>query len=403
MPRRELIAGPNFSGRSAALMALLRDRKFAPESFYIGPYSEAALSGLSSTIADEIELYGAMEMGLARAPFSLLDVAAFSEREPQTLSGGEQVLLALHCFSLSGYQALAIDTALEQLDQANRDAALDYLDPRRRLIESVALIDNRLPPPVPGWSCRERAAAATDFACDPRRVVADLPRHQAPAIAIRGLGFAYRHGQDIFHAVDLSLEGGAAYRLAGPNGAGKTTLLKLLVGVLVPGAGELLLGGEPYRPWRQGNRAIALATQNPDHQWCGATLRDDLTRRRSAFARWADTGLLADTRMEALAAALGIHSLDARLYELPLAARKRLSWLWPLSGALPWVMFDEPSIGQDLATRAQLAEAIGRLTTLGYGVLFVTHDDDFASRIPHHVLAIGEKQVKALPSTEKEG
>jgi len=395
MRRRELITGPNFSGRSDALMALLRDGAFASESFYIGPYSEAALSGLSSTIADEIELYGAMKTSCRRPPFSLIDVAAFSQREPQTLSGGEQVLLALHCFSLSGYRALAVDTALEQLDQANRDAALDYLDPRRQLVDSVALIDNRLPPPIRGWRCTERPAGATDLACDPRRVVADLPLRQAPAITIRGLTFAYRHGRDIFRDVDLTLDGGAAYRLAGPNGAGKTTLLKLLVGVLAPSAGELLLGAEPYRPWRQGNRAIALATQNPDHQWCGATLRDDLSRRRAAFARWVDAALLADARMEALAAALGVHSLDARLYELPLAARKRLSWLWPLSGALPWVMLDEPSIGQDLATRTQLAAAIGRLTELGHGVLFVTHDDDFASRIPHQVLAIGDAQVKA--------
>jgi len=396
MARRELISGPNFSGRSAALMALLHGGTFAPESFYIGPYSEAALSGLSSTIADEIELYGAMPASLKRVPFSLLDVAAFSTREPQTLSGGEQVLLALHCFSLSGYQALAIDTALEQLDQGNRDAALDYLDPRRRLVDNVVLIDNRLPPPLSGWKSSERTADTADFACDPRRVVATLPRHQAPAIAIRGLNFAYRDGHEIFRAVDLALDGGAAYRLAGPNGAGKTTLLKLLVGVLAPKAGEFTFGSEAYRPWRQGNRAIALATQNPDHQWCGASLRDDLARRRAAFAPWVDPALLADARMEELAAALGIHSLDAHLYELPLAARKRLSWLWPLSGALPWVMFDEPSIGQDFATRAQLAAAIGQLTTLGYGVLFVTHDDDFANRIPHHVLAIGDAQVKAL-------
>ena len=59
MARRELISGPNFSGRSGALMALLHDGALAPESFYIGPYSEAALSGLTSTIADEIDVYRA--------------------------------------------------------------------------------------------------------------------------------------------------------------------------------------------------------------------------------------------------------------------------------------------------------------------------------------------------------
>jgi len=165
--------------------------------------------------------------------------------------------------------------------------------------------------------------------------------------------------------------------------------------VLAPNAGELRLGGARYRPWRSGNRAIALSTQNPDHQWCGATLHDDTARRRAAFARHADPAELSDDHVARLAAALGVHSLDAHLYELPLAARKRLSWLWPLSGALPWVMLDEPSIGQDFATRVRLAAAITHLTAVGHGVLFVTHDDDFAARIPHRVLAIGDMQIRS--------
>ena len=395
MVRRELISGPNFSGRSGALMALLRDGKFAAETFYIGPYSEGALSGLTSTIADEIEIYRAKPARSGRAAFSPLGFAALGRREPQTLSGGEQILLALHCFSLSPYEAIAIDSALEQLDPVHRNAALDYLAPREEAVANVVLIDNRLPSSLAGWTCGVRTADTAAFDCDPRRLVDDLLPQQAPAIAVSGLHFGYRDGKSIFHAVDLTLEGGQVYRVAGPNGAGKTTLLKLLVGVLVPGSGTFTLGGEPYRPWRQGNRAIALATQNPDHQWCGATLRDDLARRRSALGRYVRHDHVSDARMARLAAAVGIQSLDTHLYELPLTARKRLSWLWPLSGALPWAVFDEPSIGQDLNTRIRLAAAIARLAALGYGVLFVTHDDDFAGRIPHRVLAIGDMQVKA--------
>ena len=394
MARRELFSGLNFSGRSAAMLALLRDGSFARECFYIGPYAEAALSGLSATIADEIEIYRAKPASLGHTAFAPIDFAPIARREPQTLSGGEQVLLALHCFSLSSYAALGIYTALEQLDRANRDAALDYLDPRKDFAGNVALIDNRLPPPQVGWHTIDLPAGATDLDCDPRRVVADLARQTAPAITVSDLGFRYARGRQIFQDVSLSLEGGNAYRLAGPNGAGKTTLLKLLVGVLAPSAGKLTLGGARYWPWRHGNRAIALATQNPDHQWCGATLADDLARRRSAFARHARVGSLAKGRLAKLAQLLGAPSLDAHLYELPLAARKRLSWLWPLAGALPWVMLDEPSIGQDVNTRSRLAAAIVRLTALGYGVLFVTHDDDFADRIPHRVLAIGDATIR---------
>jgi energy-coupling factor transporter ATP-binding protein EcfA2 len=78
---------------------------------------------------------------------------------------------------------------------------------------------------------------------------------------------------------------------------------------------------------------------------------------------------------------------------LPLVARKRLSWLWALSGALPWIMLDEPTIGQDRATRAALAATIDRLATLGYGVVFITHDDDFASAISHRILRVADETI----------
>jgi DNA repair exonuclease SbcCD ATPase subunit len=67
--------------------------------------------------------------------------------------------------------------------------------------------------------------------------------------------------------------------------------------------------------------------------------------------------------------------------------------LWPLAGALPWIVLDEPSIGQDFDTRTRLASAIGGLTALGHGIVFVTHDDEFAARIPHRVLTIGNLQI----------
>ncbi len=207
---------------------------------------------------------------------------------------------------------------------------------------------------------------------------------------MQDLSFRYPGGRDIFRDVDLLLEPGHAYRLTGPNGTGKTTLFKLLAGVLSPTAGALTLDGAAYAPWRSGNRIFALATQNPDHQWCGATLAEDLARRRAALARHS-IRLPSDDELAKLAACLGVRSMDQHLYELPLVARKRLSWLWPLAGAMPWIMLDEPTLGQDRATRAALADAIGRLTAQGYGVVFVTHDDEFAARIDAPGAAAGER------------
>jgi energy-coupling factor transporter ATP-binding protein EcfA2 len=380
----EFFNGPNFSGRSAALMTRLA--ALAPgNAFFIGPYAEAALSGLSSTVADEIVIYRAPEQ--PRQEFAPLDFATLSARKPPTLSGGEQVLLALHCFSLSGYPAIGIDTALEQLDPANRESALAFLQGR-----NAVLADNRLEN-LAGWSVHELAGTATDL-CDLLDGIGNLPSRRAPTIGIENLSFGYPSGRKIFSNINIMIEP-QAYRLSGPNGAGKTTLFKLLSGVLAPVSGHLTRDGAPYAPWREGNRIFAFATQNPDHQWCGATLGEDLTRRRRALMRFPEISAPDETALAALAARLGVGSLDQHLYELPLVARKRLSWLWPFTGALPWIMLDEPTIGQDRAMRAALSAAIGKLAALGHGVLFITHDDEFADTIGHRALRLADATITA--------
>ena len=137
-----------------------------------------------------------------------------------------------------------------------------------------------------------------------------------------------------------------------------------------------------------------MATQHPDQQWCGATLAEDLTRRRKALG---DRGaMLGDARLTALANALGIASLDQHLYELPLAARKRVSWLWPLAGAQPWIVLDEPTLGQDRDTREHFARLLSKLCGAGYGILFVTLDDAFATMLPHRVLQIENAGIREL-------
>ena len=322
-----------------------------------------------------------------RSGWSPLDPEVYGTRKPPTLSGGEQVLLALQCFAQSDYTMIGIDTALEQLDPGNRDAALAYLSQGVANGFDAALIDNTLECPA-GWTERGSIAQAPAFACDLAAITATLRPRVAPTIAITQLSFRYPGGRDIFRALDLTLEPAAIYRLSGPNGAGKSTLFKLLAGVLAPLSGSIALDGVLYAPWRTGNRIFALATQNPDHQWCGATLAEDMGRRRAALARFPGIVVPDDERLTELAAQLGVASPDQHLYELPLVARKRLSWLWPLTGTMPWIMLDEPSVGQDRPTRNALAAAISRLAALGHGVVFVTHDDAFAGSIAHRPIRL---------------
>src|SRR5262249_23685085 len=182
MPRREFIAGGNFSGRSETLRAELA----RAEAFFLGPYAEAALSGLSSTVADEIAIYAREQ---TRPPFTALDWASLGARKPATLSGGEQVLLALHCFSRSAYRTIGIDTALEQLDAQNRASALAYLGSAAQPFD-VLLVDNRLADVAPPWMRRGAPPAAPPRAGGPAGGFGGAAARPAPGNRAPGAGFA---------------------------------------------------------------------------------------------------------------------------------------------------------------------------------------------------------------------
>src|SRR5215204_2703703 len=118
---RELIAGNNFSGRSETLRSALQRRQ--EPAFFLGPYAEAALSGLSSTVADEIAIY-------ARAPqhgcFASIDWTRLGSRKPATLSGSEQVSMAQHWCSSRVHRMIGSFTALRPLAAQSRSSACAY-------------------------------------------------------------------------------------------------------------------------------------------------------------------------------------------------------------------------------------------------------------------------------------
>jgi ABC-type multidrug transport system ATPase subunit len=69
----------------------------------------------------------------------------------------------------------------------------------------------------------------------------------APAIKISGLSKTYRAGLVAVDELSMSLSRGAVLRLLGPNGAGKKTTIKMLAGLLVTAAGNLVAGILAFR------------------------------------------------------------------------------------------------------------------------------------------------------------
>ncbi len=226
----------------------------------------------------------------------------------------------------------------------------------------------------------------------------EIDRYQvsSPTIRLHKITFSYNGVAQIFCDASITLEPTNIYRLVGPNGVGKSTLLKLLCGVLSPSSGQLLLNNNPYSPFESGNKLVALASQNPDDQWVDVNLQSDFIAKWSATQRNPTISKEeATARLNSIAAGLGVPDpAKIHLLDYPRAQRKRLSWVWPLSGAMPWLALDEPTLGQDDEATRQIAQALELLTENGHGCILISHDERLFQLLRHKRLLIVDYQLE---------
>mgnify|MGYP000846972631 CR=1 FL=1 len=96
-------------------------------------------------------------------------------------------------------------------------------------------------------------------------------------IKVTNLNFAYKE-ENIIKNLSLTINTGEFVCILGHNGSGKSTLAKLLVGLLKADSGEIyinekLLNEENIDEIRG---KIGIVFQNPDNQFVGVTVKDDI-------------------------------------------------------------------------------------------------------------------------------
>ncbi|WP_353942288.1 ABC transporter ATP-binding protein [Streptomyces sp. HUAS MG91] len=88
---------------------------------------------------------------------------------------------------------------------------------------------------------------------------AAAPRPGRPALEVSGLTFAYGPGAEpVLDGLDLAVPHGGHLAVVGPSGIGKSTLAGLVAGLLVPGAGEVLVDGYPARSREAAARRVLI-------------------------------------------------------------------------------------------------------------------------------------------------
>lgn len=99
-------------------------------------------------------------------------------------------------------------------------------------------------------------------------------------VEVKDVSFRYSEdAADVIRNINLSVYEGEWLAIVGHNGSGKSTLAKLLNGLLLPYTGTVSVEGyvtdEDESIW-EVRRRVGLVFQNPDNQFVGTTVRDDV-------------------------------------------------------------------------------------------------------------------------------
>mgnify|MGYP002601101168 FL=1 len=99
-------------------------------------------------------------------------------------------------------------------------------------------------------------------------------------IDVKNLSFCYKESQEYYDVKDITfhVKRGEWLSIVGHNGSGKSTTVRLIDGLLEAESGEIVIDGQRLTEENIWNirRQIGMVFQNPDNQFVGATVEDDV-------------------------------------------------------------------------------------------------------------------------------
>ncbi|AEC02533.1 ATP-binding cassette domain-containing protein [Parasphaerochaeta coccoides] len=348
------------------------------------------------------------------------------------LSGGERRRLLMAVTQAIDAPILVLDEPFDDLDGSWREKLLEYLNhPRRTVIvfasrpldiwhghfDTWAVMDKgcletgtekeilyrishgwgALPPSgqsrsvtVPMEPVPDDEAASTGESSTKKSPAVNFPAsHVLKAThVLNATGLSIRHERassaGTFHlsVSDFHLSSGETVALIGDNGAGKSTFCRVLAGLDVPVAGSVMCDGRQDSALLRGS--IGYMFQNPDHQIFLPTVREELAW---SFSRRKD--IRPETAEEKVLRACSLFRLEAEATPSTMSygARKRLqaAVCWLLDR--PFHVLDEPDAALTYADAFCLVQV---LREQGAGILLVSHDREFVSRICSRVYRVAD-------------
>lgn len=211
-----------------------------------------------------------------------------------------------------------------------------------------------------------------------------------------------RHGPVSVAAVrgiDLVVKECEIFGILGPNGAGKSTLLSMLTTLVRPDGGEAMVAGMDLLTQSEEVRANIGAVQQAGGLFPWGTPRSEIALQ----CRLQGLGTAAtEARVPQLIDQLGLTAFaDRQCGQLSGGERRRVEIALGVVTAPKLLFLDEPTVGLDPVSRAQLWGVIRDLREEGMAIIVTTHYLDEADVLCDRVAVIDAGQVVTVGSPEE--
>src|SRR5438067_2176736 len=214
-----------------------------------------------------------------------------------------------------------------------------------------------------------------------------------PAIEFRHVDFSYDDNK-VLDDLSFQVAKGEIKIILSGSGGGKSTILKLILGLLIPDAGQIFIDSEEITgrdeaEMQELRDKIGIVFQE-------GALFDSLTVYENVAYRLHDRGLPEEDIEEEVDSLLRFVKLDKEMDKLPSelsgGMRKRVSVARALVGNPKIVLFDEPTVALDPPTSGTICDLIIELRDLeNVASIVVTHEMDVVKYLTSEYASIGER------------
>eukprot|EP00930_Biecheleria_cincta_P019325 TRINITY_DN14776_c0_g1_i2.p1 TRINITY_DN14776_c0_g1~~TRINITY_DN14776_c0_g1_i2.p1 ORF type:complete len:729 (+),score=166.40 TRINITY_DN14776_c0_g1_i2:30-2216(+) len=221
---------------------------------------------------------------------------------------------------------------------------------------------------------------------------ADLPlklhaggRLDQPAVQLRDVAFNYPGmSKPLFTGAEFTVDAKSRIVLVGENGNGKTTLVKLMLGQLQPTKGSVSI-----------NRGARIALVNQHH---ADQLDLTMTPLQFMLHKFPGDGSYAQEqtlRSHLSACGCGVEQQNVTAACLSGGQRSRVAMAATSFERPHLLVMDEPTNNLDLGSVEALTESVANFDG---GVVLVSHDQYFVSKVAEEVWVVGDGAVKKAKS-----